>query len=70
MSFQEKTERNTGIEEFLRFERDLAERAKSVKAQKGISLIKEAEKFTSTFAENLEIFNAPLIVRKNPKKKD
>ena len=68
MSFQEKTERNTGIEEFLRFERDLAERAKSVKAQKGISLIKEAEKFSSTFAENLENFQRTINCEKKPKK--
>ena len=68
MSFQEKTERNTGIEEFLRFERDLAERAKSVKAQKGISLIKEAEKFSSTFAENLQNFQRTINCEKKPKK--
>ena len=52
----------------MRFERDLAERAKSVKAQKGISLIKEAEKFSSTFAENLQNFQRTINCEKKPKK--
>lgn len=52
----EETERNSGIEEFLRFERDLAERAKSVKAGKGIVLLKKAKKIASTFAKSLVEF--------------
>ncbi|RMX44868.1 hypothetical protein pdam_00019996 [Pocillopora damicornis] len=52
----EKAERNTGREEFLRFERDLAERAKSVKAGKGVVLIKLAEAIASKFAEGSEKF--------------
>ena len=52
----------------MRFERDLAERAKSAKAKKGIFLSKEAEKLSSTFAENLENFQRTINCEEKPKK--
>ena len=68
MSFQEKTERNIGIEEFLKFERHLAERAKSAKAKKGNSLSERAEIFSSTFTENLKDFQRTINCEEKPEK--
>lgn len=64
----ETAERNTGREEFLRFERDLAERAKSVKAGKGVVLIKLAEDIASKFAKGSEKFTPIIDDRKRTTK--
>lgn len=53
---QETVTEREGTEDFLRFERELAESAKTVKAQKGVAFIEEAEQFASKFTRYLETF--------------
>lgn len=53
---QETVAEREGTEDFLRFERELAESAKTVKAQKGVAFIEEAEQFASKLTRYLETF--------------